>query len=62
MWNICSKCIKYACNRTGQCLLYADDVTVLGRAVKHVEETIENTTVSITDWLDQKFVQNQTYD
>ena len=27
------------CNRTRQCLLYADDVLVLGCAVKHTAET-----------------------
>jgi hypothetical protein len=45
-------------NRTRQCLLYADDVVVLGHAVKHVAETAEYVTCSITDWLDHKCIQN----
>lgn len=31
-------------NRTRKCLLYADDVLVLGCAVKHTAETIEDMT------------------
>jgi hypothetical protein len=31
-------------NRTKQCLLYADNVVVLGRAVKYISETREDMT------------------
>jgi len=42
-------------HRTRQCLLYADDVVLLGCAVKHTGEIIY-------DWLDHKCSQNQLYD
>jgi hypothetical protein len=31
-------------NRTRLCLLYRDDMVVLGHAVKHIAETVENMT------------------
>jgi hypothetical protein len=32
-------------NRRGQSLLCADDVLIVGRAVKHVAEAVEDTTI-----------------
>jgi hypothetical protein len=38
----CEKKSRMKFNRTRQCILYADDVVVLGRAVKYTAETSED--------------------
>ena len=72
LFNLClEKVIRKAIRKPGrtifntrsQCLLYADDVVVLGCAVKHTLERVgDMTTVALADWTGWKCVQNQMYD
>jgi hypothetical protein len=50
---------KYS-NRTRKCLLYEDDVVVLGHVVKHKAEDM-TAAASITDWLEHKCIKKQKY-
>jgi hypothetical protein len=43
-YNECEKKPRTKFNRTRQCILYADDMVVLGRAVKYIAETRKDMT------------------
>jgi hypothetical protein len=49
-------------HRTRQCLLHADDTVVLGRGVKRIAETVENTSVASQNRRHLNRVQNQVHD